>query len=171
MTLLARHILSDVVNTLRLRRHFADAIFKCIFDDENVWIPIEISLKFVPRGPINNFPALVRIMAWRRLGNMPLSEPRMISLPTHIWVIRPQWVNISESCQWVSARKMEPTPVGSCTNPSIQCHHCAIINELITCKNSDISDFFIVVSDFSSAIHTNQQEQEDMFYKRHMPRK
>ena len=49
-------------NTLRPRqngRHFADAILKCIFLNENVWIPIEISLKFVPKGPIDNIPALV----------------------------------------------------------------------------------------------------------------
>ena len=53
------------VNTLRPRqngRHFADAIFMCIFLNENVWIPIEISLKFVPNGPINNIPSLVQIM-------------------------------------------------------------------------------------------------------------
>ena len=49
-------------NTLRPRqngRHFADDILKCIFLNENVWIPIEISLKFVPKGPIDNIPALV----------------------------------------------------------------------------------------------------------------
>ena len=28
---------------------------------------IKISLKFVPNGPINNIPALVHKMAWRRL--------------------------------------------------------------------------------------------------------
>ena len=32
-------------------------MFKCIFLNENVWIPIEISLKFVPKGSINNNPA------------------------------------------------------------------------------------------------------------------
>ena len=37
----------------------ADDIFKCIFLNENVRIPIRISLKFVPRGPINNIQALV----------------------------------------------------------------------------------------------------------------
>ena len=47
-------------------RHFTDDIFKCIFINENVWIPIKISLKFVPKGPINNMPALVQIMASRR---------------------------------------------------------------------------------------------------------
>ena len=29
------------------------------FLNENVWIPIEISLKFVPKGPMDNIPALV----------------------------------------------------------------------------------------------------------------
>ena len=52
-----------------------------------------MSLKFVPKGPINNTPALVQIMAWRRPGDKPLSEPMMVSLPTHICVTRPQWVN------------------------------------------------------------------------------
>ena len=40
-------------------RHFPDDILKCIFVSENVWIPIGISLKFVPKGPIDNIPALV----------------------------------------------------------------------------------------------------------------
>ena len=40
--------------------------FSSAFFNENVWIPIKISLKFVPRGPSSNIPALVRIMAWRR---------------------------------------------------------------------------------------------------------
>ena len=72
-----------IINTLRPRqngRHFADDIFKCIFLNENVWIPIKISLKFVPKGPINNIPALVQIMAWRRPGDKPLSEPMMASM-------------------------------------------------------------------------------------------
>ena len=55
-------------------RHFADDIFKCIFLNENVSIAIKISLKFVPKGPINNILALVQIMAWRRTGDKPLSE-------------------------------------------------------------------------------------------------
>ena len=83
------------VNTLRPKqngRHFSDDMFKCIFLNENVWIPIEISLKFVPKGSINNNPALFQIMAWCRPGDKPLSEPMMVSLPTHICVTRPQWV-------------------------------------------------------------------------------
>ena len=88
------------INTLRLRqdgRHFADDIFKCIFLNENVSIAIKISLKFVPKGPINNNLALVQIMAWRRPGDKPLSEPMMVSLPTHICVTRPQWVKKHKS--------------------------------------------------------------------------
>ena len=86
---------SHKFNTLRPRqngRHFADDIFKCIFLNENIWIPIKISLKFVPKGPINNIPALVQIMVWRRSGDKPLSEPMLVSLPTYICVTRPQWV-------------------------------------------------------------------------------
>ena len=37
---------------------------KCIFLNDNVWITIKISLKFVPKDPINNIPALVQIMDW-----------------------------------------------------------------------------------------------------------
>ena len=48
--------------------------------------------KFVHKGPINNIPALVQIMAWRRPGDKPLSESMMVSLLTHICVTRPQWV-------------------------------------------------------------------------------
>ena len=87
------------INTLRLRqngRHFPDDIFKCIFLNENVWISIKISLNFVPRGPINNIPALVQIMAWRWPDNKPLSEPMMVRLLTHICVPRPQWVKIPD---------------------------------------------------------------------------
>ena len=67
------------LNSLRPRqdgRHFAD-VFKCNFLNENAWIPIKKSLKFFPKGPINNIPALVQIMAWRRTGDKPLSEPMM----------------------------------------------------------------------------------------------
>ena len=84
-------------NTLRLRqngRHFADDIFKWIFLNENVWIPIQISRKFVPQSPIHNIPSLVQIMAWRRPGDKPLSGPMMVRLPKHICVTRPQWVNM-----------------------------------------------------------------------------
>ena len=36
-----------------------DDILKCIFPNENVLISIDIPLKPIPKGPINNIPALV----------------------------------------------------------------------------------------------------------------
>ena len=83
------------LNTLRPRqngRHSADYTFNRIFVNENVRISIKFSLKCVPKCLINNIPALVQIMAWRRSGDKPLSEPMMVSLMTHICVTRPQWV-------------------------------------------------------------------------------
>ena len=53
----------------------ADSIFKSISLNEKAWILIKMSLKFVPKGPVNNIPALVLIMAWQRPGDKPLSEP------------------------------------------------------------------------------------------------
>ena len=85
-----------LLDTLRPRqtyRHFADDILKWIFLNENVWILLNISLKFVPKVQINNVPALDQIMAWCRPGDKPLSEPMMVWLLTHISVTRPQWVN------------------------------------------------------------------------------
>ena len=76
------------------RRHFADDIFKRIFENENEWISPRISLKFVPDVRINNIPALVQILAWRRPGDKPLSEPMMVSFLTHICVTRSQWVKL-----------------------------------------------------------------------------
>ena len=87
------------INTLRTRQnglHFADDIFNCIFMHENVWISLKVSLKFVPKFPINNIPAMVQMMAWRRPGDKPLFEPMMVNSMTHICVTRPQWVNITK---------------------------------------------------------------------------
>ena len=75
-------------------RNFADYIFKRIFLNENCCILIKISLKFVTKYPMNNIPELVQIMAWHQPGDMPLSEPMMISLLTHICVTQPQCVTI-----------------------------------------------------------------------------
>ena len=42
--------------------------------------------KFVPKGPINNTLVLFQIMAWRRSGNKPLSEPMIVSLLMNMWI-------------------------------------------------------------------------------------
>ena len=92
-------------NTLRPRqngRHFPDNIFKYIFLYENIWITINISLKFVPKGSVDNIPALVPIMAWRRPGEKPLFEPTVVSLLTHLCVTQPHWVNRIENVTLVA---------------------------------------------------------------------
>ena len=54
--------------------HFADDIFMWILLNEKFCISIQISLKFVPNGPIDNESALFQVMAWCRTGNKPLPE-------------------------------------------------------------------------------------------------
>ena len=56
---------------------FADDIFECIFMKETFCISIPISLKFVPKGPIDSKSALVQVMAWRWTGIKPLPEPML----------------------------------------------------------------------------------------------
>ena len=92
------------VNTLgpgRNRRHFADDIFKCIFLNGNVWVLIQILLKFVPKGPINNIPALVQIMAWRLPGDKTLPEPTRTTRMPASWDTprRPMLTHTSDSHQ------------------------------------------------------------------------
>ena len=64
------------------------AIFKMIFLNafsyKNVWISIEIPLKFVPKDPISIIPALVQIMAWRRPGDKPLSVSMVLNSLTYM---------------------------------------------------------------------------------------
>ena len=50
----------------------ADDTFKCIFLNENDRILIQILLKFAPRSPFENMPALVQVMAWRRTNADPI---------------------------------------------------------------------------------------------------
>ena len=44
----------------------------------------QMSLKFVPSGPVNNMSTLVQIMACRRTGDKPLSEPMLTLLRDHM---------------------------------------------------------------------------------------
>ena len=92
-----------------------DATSQTTYSNAFSWMKIfdfrfKISLKFVPMSLISNIPALVQIMAWRRPGDKPLSEPMMVNLSTHICVTRPQLVNVTlinkvkeaySNCKWV----------------------------------------------------------------------
>ena len=53
---------------------FAD-IFWCNFMKEKFCIFFQVSLKFVPEGPVANKSVLVQVMAWHQTGDKPLSEP------------------------------------------------------------------------------------------------
>ena len=98
------YTVSVVLNTMRPRQngcHFPDNIFKRILN-ENCCISMKIPKKFVPQGPINNIPALVQIMAWRRSGDEPLPEPMMTlfndaymrhsaSMSKHVYIYMLYW--------------------------------------------------------------------------------
>ena len=47
-----------------------------------------ISMTFFPKGRINCNPAFVKIMACRRPGGKPLSDPMVVGLLAHIYVTR-----------------------------------------------------------------------------------
>ena len=100
------------------RRHFQMNFleWKCLNSDK-------ISLKFVPEGPINNIPALVQIMAWHRPGDKPLSEPMIVSLPTHICVTRPQWVKLVQDRNPCSSKEDKNKDTLMPLWVHIACHH------------------------------------------------
>ena len=64
------------------------------FREWNVCIFIHISLKFVPKGPIDNNSSLVQIMAWRQTGHKPLLKECWPSSQTHLWGTRERWVSL-----------------------------------------------------------------------------
>ena len=83
------------------------AMSQMIFPNTFSWMKMhEFRLKFRwSLFLIYNIPALVQIMAWRRPGDKPLSEPMMVSLLMHICVTRPQWVN-----HWINSCEARKIP-------------------------------------------------------------
>ena len=86
------HILKTLNSFPQNGRHCTDYILKCIFLNENVWILLKISLKFVPNVRINNIPALVQIMTWHQPVDKPLYKLMMVTLLMYICITQPQWV-------------------------------------------------------------------------------
>ena len=70
-------------------------------------ISIKIPLKFVPKGPINNVPALFQLMAWRQIGDKPLSEPKVTQFnDAYIWVnilspVKNSWHSAEENSKCI----------------------------------------------------------------------
>ena len=89
------------------RRHF-----QTHFLEWNVCISINISLKFIPKGPIDNKPLLVQIMAWCRKGDKPSSEPssepmvvygawKCCNSPVVFTALPPKPPSLCKAIQWV----------------------------------------------------------------------
>ena len=74
-------------------RGFADDVFRCTFVNEKICILIEISLKFVPRGLIDNKAVLVQAMAWRQRATSHYLNRCWSSSLTHIYGTGGRWVN------------------------------------------------------------------------------
>ena len=64
-------------------------ISQTIFSNAFCWMIIQISLKFIPKGPIDNMPALIQILAWRRMATSHYLNQWWPSLLTHVCVTRP----------------------------------------------------------------------------------
>ena len=87
----------QIFETLRPRQHrryFDNDICKCFILNENIWILIQISMKFVPSGQTNNIPdnslAPTRLQAiiWTNDGYLIM----------YICVTWPQWVRVISRC-------------------------------------------------------------------------
>ena len=95
----------------------ADEIFKCICWNKNDEIPIQISLKFVPRSPIDNNPALFQGMTEQATIHY-LKQWRPSSL-THICGSRGRWVDLAATRHFVQSIFSTPfvnTMLVSCNN-------------------------------------------------------
>ena len=92
-TLLTRRSLRPSLTDLPLDN--MTAISQTIFLDDFSWMKssvFNISLKFVPTGPIDNNPALVQIMAWHRIGD---KNRRLLDTLKQICGAGWRWVNYS----------------------------------------------------------------------------
>ena len=92
---------SDTVRQIQNGRYFPDVIFKCIFLNENVWILLDISLKFVLGVQLTIFQHWFRsglgiwqatshslnqlwLVYWRLYASIGLSELRLLTLGTEL---------------------------------------------------------------------------------------
>ena len=99
----SREAVVCLVNTLRPRQngcHCADDSFKCIFMDKNTLISIEISVKSVSKGPVNNIQC--QAIIWTNDSQIPDAYMRhsasvgwvkscKISIPVMCTSVAPSW--------------------------------------------------------------------------------
>ena len=101
------HFGRNALNTLRPGQngcHFTDDVLKYISLNENVWISVNISLKFVDNAPMDNKAAFVQLMAWCWTSDKPLSELMMTQLNdayTYMYMCLWPQRNVFENIVWV----------------------------------------------------------------------
>ena len=66
--------------------YYADQMFKYVFLNEKVWILFEISLKFIPKGPIDKRSVLVQVMGWHLIGGKQLTWSMLTKISDAIWL-------------------------------------------------------------------------------------
>ena len=107
---------------VRNGHNFTDDMFTCIFVNEKFCILIKISLKFVPKGSIDNKWALAQVMTWCRTGNC--LNQCWPSLMTHIygtrrwvkWVIIRSWWLSNKQVQWHNLNPWRLIPICTLKN-------------------------------------------------------
>ena len=84
--------------TMRPRQNCRNLILQMTYQNllycRKIVLFIQILLKIVSKGPIYNKPTLVQMMAWRWVGNKPLSDQWWPGLLMHKCITRPKWVNV-----------------------------------------------------------------------------
>ena len=81
---------------------------ECIFANDKFCILVKISLKLLPKGPVDNNLVMVVVMACRRIDDKPLPEPMML-------------------CPVITSQRMEECGTLGC--PEIE----VIVKNIITC--------------------------------------
>ena len=104
--------------------YFSNGIFRCIFFIECHCVFIEISLKFVPKGPVDNTYLLYLLMTQHHIGNKSLPEPMMI--------------------QFTDGYMRHPVSVSIPVNPAIRTGWAC---NLVMLTDYIISDVMIVIRD------------------------
>ena len=105
--------------------------FSNAFFNENILI----SMKFIPKGPINNIRTVVQIMALRRSDDKPLYEPMMVRSMTHICLTRPRWVKTSNAGILLKVTPLLKVITRNNFNESM----CIIIDFFISLASADIT--------------------------------
>ena len=61
----------------QISQYFADNIIKLILLNERRYMLIQILLRYVHEGPVDNESMLIQVMIWSWTGEEPLLEPMM----------------------------------------------------------------------------------------------